>query len=71
MASLCTLVILGGKNPLVVLLTSNRADAAGVAVPIPTCAYKHNCSKTKMGNTKIVFFMIRLLGVIILKIFLL
>jgi hypothetical protein len=38
MASLCTVVILGGKNPLVVLLTSNCADAAGVVVPMPTCA---------------------------------
>jgi hypothetical protein len=28
--------ILGGKKPLLVLLTSNWADAAGVVVPIPT-----------------------------------
>jgi len=30
-------VTLGGKKPLVVLLTSSCAEAAGVAVPIPTC----------------------------------
>jgi hypothetical protein len=36
MAFLSLVVILGGKKPLVVLLTSNCADAAGVVVPIPT-----------------------------------
>jgi hypothetical protein len=30
---------LGGKNPLVVLVTSNLADASGLFVPIPTCAF--------------------------------
>ena len=35
-ASRCAPVIFGGKNPLVVLLTSNCADVAGVEVPIPT-----------------------------------
>jgi len=34
-ASLCAVVILGGKNPFVVLVTSNREDAFGVTVPIP------------------------------------
>ena len=39
MAFLSVVVILGGKKPLVVLLTSSCADAAGVVVPIPTfCA---------------------------------
>ena len=29
-------VIRGGKKPLVVLVTSNSAELAGVVVPIPT-----------------------------------
>ena len=66
-ASRCAVVIRGGKKPLVIELASNTAEASGVAVPIPTCAYKHICSKTKMGNKKIGFFMVRLLGVVILK----
>ena len=28
----------GGKNPLLLLLTSNCADESGLFVPIPTCA---------------------------------
>jgi hypothetical protein len=49
----CAAVILGGKKPLVVLLTSNCADAAGVVVPIPTrCAMPFivQAKKTKMVN---------------------
>ncbi len=49
----CAAVILGGKNPLVVLLTSNWADAAGVVVPMPTpCAMPPmvQAKKTKMVN---------------------
>ena len=38
MLCLCAYVILGGKNPFVVELTSNCADALGVIVPTPTCA---------------------------------
>jgi hypothetical protein len=34
MAFFCVVVILGGRNPFVVLDTSNKADAFGVAVPI-------------------------------------
>jgi hypothetical protein len=37
-ASRWTVVILGGNNPLVVLLISSCAEAAGLFVPIPTCA---------------------------------
>jgi hypothetical protein len=37
-ASRWTVVILGGNNPLVVLLISSCAEAAGIFVPIPTCA---------------------------------
>jgi hypothetical protein len=39
MASLCVVVILGGKKPLVVLFTSSCADPLGLVVPMPTCAY--------------------------------
>ena len=35
-ASLCVVVIRGGKKPFVVLLISNAADATGVVVPMPT-----------------------------------
>jgi hypothetical protein len=47
-------VILGGKKPLVVLLTSNCADAAGVSVPIPTfwaILVKVKNNKTEIDNT--------------------
>jgi hypothetical protein len=50
--SLSLVVILGGKKPLLVLLTSNCADAAGV-VPIPTlCPMPPivQAKKTKMVN---------------------
>jgi hypothetical protein len=33
MASICTLVIRGGKKPFVVLVTSKAAEAWGVVVP--------------------------------------
>ena len=36
MASLWACVIRGGNKPLVVLVTSNSAEAWGVVVPIPT-----------------------------------
>jgi hypothetical protein len=36
--TLCAAVILGGKNPFEVLVTSNAAAGDGVDVPIPTCA---------------------------------
>ena len=40
MAFLCIVVSLGGKKPCVVLDISNKADGAGVLVPIPTaCAH--------------------------------
>ncbi|MBL0357718.1 MAG: hypothetical protein IPP72_12915 [Chitinophagaceae bacterium] len=32
-------VIRGGNNPLLVELTSSTADALGVLVPTPTCAF--------------------------------
>ena len=38
MAFICTSVIRGGKNPLVVLSTSNTAEASGVVVPMPVWA---------------------------------
>jgi hypothetical protein len=53
MAFLSVVVILGGKKPLVVLLTSNCADAAGVVVPMPTfCAIPPmvQAKKTMMVN---------------------
>jgi hypothetical protein len=37
----------GGKNPLVVELTSSCADAAGVVVPIPT-----RCAPAMLINNK-------------------
>jgi hypothetical protein len=58
MAFLSVVVILGGKKPFVVLLTSSCADAAGVLVPIPTFCAKLAivmAKKTKSGNA---FFMI-------------
>jgi hypothetical protein len=58
MAFLSVVVILGGYNLFEVLLKSNRADAAGVAVPIPTfCAMLAvvMAKKTKIANA---FFMI-------------
>ena len=36
MAARCAAVILGSNKPLVVLVKSNCAEAAGVVVPIPT-----------------------------------
>jgi hypothetical protein len=54
MAFLSVVVILGGKKPLVVLLTSNCADAAGVVVPIPTfwaMPFNVKNNKTEIGNT--------------------
>ncbi len=57
MPSLCVVVILGGKSPFVVLLTSNCADVAGVLVPIPTfCPMPAivNNKKAKLANA---FFM--------------
>jgi hypothetical protein len=58
MAFLSVVVILGGNNPFEVLLKSNRADAAGEVVPIPTfCAILVivMAKKTKIANA---FFMI-------------
>ncbi len=37
----------GGKKPCVDELTSNFADALGVVVPIPVCAFKQNEKKIK------------------------
>jgi hypothetical protein len=69
----CAAVIFGGKEPLVVLLTSNCADGAGV-VPIPTlCACtigdqltvvsKHSMNKhfaaPKMGSLNRFLFLFR------------
>jgi hypothetical protein len=45
-------VILGGNKPLVVLLTSNCADAAGMAVPMPTCARGTAIVNSKKENKK-------------------
>jgi hypothetical protein len=39
MESLCTVVILGIKKPLVVEVTSNFAEAFGVVVPMPIWAW--------------------------------
>ena len=46
MASLCAVVILVIRNPLVVDLSSNAAVTAGVAVPIPTWAFAPMASST-------------------------
>ncbi|HCY81855.1 MAG TPA: hypothetical protein DHV22_09785, partial [Xanthomarina gelatinilytica] len=40
-------VILGVNKPLVVDSTSNMADALGVKVPMPTCAYILALNKKK------------------------
>jgi hypothetical protein len=47
----------GGKKPLFVELTSNFADASGVAVPIPVCAFKKLNVKTEKNMT-IIFFIL-------------
>jgi hypothetical protein len=56
MASRSVVVKRGGNNPLVVLLTSSCAEAAGLFVPIPTCACistvvskKRQVEKTDLG----------------------
>lgn len=60
MATLWAKVILGGKNPLVVLLTSNCADDAGVLVPIPTCAWTLEL-KIAITTNRIPFFILKAL----------
>ena len=53
MAFLSVVVILGGKKPLVMLLTSSCAEVLGVVVPIPTfCAMLGivRAKKTKIVN---------------------
>ena len=57
MAFLCAVVILGGKSPLVVEVTSSIDDVDGLFVPIPTCA----CAKAAVHSSKIkktFFFML-------------
>jgi len=39
MALRCVVVKRGGKKPLVVLVTSNSAEALGEVVPMPTWAF--------------------------------
>jgi hypothetical protein len=52
------LAIRGGKKPLVVLLTSNSAEACGVLVPMPTWAYVLLApNKASVKKLKIVDFM--------------
>jgi hypothetical protein len=52
---------LGGKKPLLVENTSNLAEASGVEVPIPVCAFtdivKQNIdSKIQIGFIFVVYF---------------
>jgi hypothetical protein len=56
--SLCALVIRGGKSPLVVLLTSNCAEATGVEVPIPTFCDLAILRQNKNEKIIIPFFII-------------
>jgi hypothetical protein len=54
MAFLWAVVIRGGKNPFVELVTSSWADAAGVVVPKPTfwaMPVKAKNNKTEIVNT--------------------
>jgi hypothetical protein len=44
---------LGGKNPLVVLLTSSCAEAFGLVVPTPTCAFVNVIANNKRQVAKI------------------
>jgi hypothetical protein len=48
----------GGKNPLLVALTSNFAEASGVLVPIPVCAFAMTVKKIKLTpiNILIIYF---------------
>jgi hypothetical protein len=55
MASRCASVIRGGKKPLVVLVTSNAAEATGVVVPMPTWAKRPDDART-IAKNKIRFF---------------
>ena len=50
MAFRCAAVILGGRNPALVDVTSNTADESGVVVPMPTCA----CTIDKTDSRMIV-----------------
>jgi hypothetical protein len=50
--SRCAEVILGGKNPFSVLVTSSCAEGAGVFVPIPTCAIETEVNKLKTRTVK-------------------
>ena len=43
----------GGKKPLSVAVTSNFAEALGVVVPIPVCAYALMLKQIKETNNKI------------------
>jgi hypothetical protein len=56
MAFICTLVIRGAKNPLLVLLTSNAAELLGVEVPIPI--WEKETVLTNKAKIDIVFFMV-------------
>jgi hypothetical protein len=54
----CVVVILGGKNPFVVELTSNCADALGELVPTPTCAWVKASTTKRNKPVKIDFFVL-------------
>lgn len=49
-------VMRGGKKPLFVELTSNFAEASGVVVPIPVCAF--NKLNIKVAKNSIISFFI-------------
>ena len=49
--------ILGGRNPLVVEVISNRDDELGVGVPTPTCAKEDKESASKAEKNKYLMFL--------------
>jgi hypothetical protein len=54
----CTMVIRGGKKPLVVDVTSNLAEESGIVVPMPTfCADPIN-EKLKTKRLSINLYML-------------
>jgi hypothetical protein len=69
MAFLCACVMRGGKNPLVVEVISNAAEAFGVVVPIPTWAkvVKLVATKTAENINFFMFLKLSLLCLFLLK----
>jgi hypothetical protein len=55
-ASLWTVVILGGKKPELVEFNSNKEEGSGLAVPIPIFCWESTEIETNRNNTGSSFF---------------